>query len=118
RVSRRCGIHVGTSHARMGGTALTTPAGERRETTRSLRNALRRASEDLPRLGRVPAGPRAGVGIGLVAGALAILVKAALNAAIGGETGFIILLGAVAISAWIGGLTGGLTATVVAGIAN
>ena len=37
---------------------------------------------------------------------------------IGGETGFIILTGAVAISAWIGGLTGGLTATVVAGIAN
>ena len=37
---------------------------------------------------------------------------------LGGETGFIVLTGAVAISAWIGGLTGGLTATVVAGIAN
>ena len=56
--------------------------------------------------------------IGLIAGTLAIVAKAALNAALGGETGFIILTGAVAISAWIGGLTGGLTATVVAGIAN
>lgn len=63
-------------------------------------------------------GPRAGIGIGLVAGLVAIAAKAALNAAIGGETGFIILTGAVAISAWIGGLTGGLTATIVAGIAN
>ena len=56
--------------------------------------------------------------IGLIAGSLAILVKAGLNAALGGETGFIVLTGAVAISAWIGGLTGGLTATLVAGIAN
>ena len=63
-------------------------------------------------------GPRAGIVIGLIAGVLAIVAKAALNAAIGGETGFLVLTGAVAISAWIGGLTGGLTATVVAGIAN
>jgi PAS domain S-box-containing protein len=99
-------------------TTLTAPTGERRTTTKSLRAALRRASEDLPKLGRLAVGPRAGVGIGLLVGTAAIFVKAGLNLVIGGETGFIILTGAVAISAWIGGLSGGLTATVIAGIAN
>jgi PAS domain S-box-containing protein len=58
------------------------------------------------------------VAIGLVIGTIAIFVKAGLNAIVGGETGFIVLTGAVAISAWVGGLTGGLTATILAGIAN
>jgi PAS domain S-box-containing protein len=59
-----------------------------------------------------------GLLIGLGIGIAAIVIKGALNALLGGDSGFIPLTAAVAIAAWLGGLTGGLTATVVTALAN
>ncbi|HEX9044723.1 MAG TPA: ATP-binding protein [Candidatus Limnocylindrales bacterium] len=53
------------------------------------------------------------VGIGVVAAVGALIVRAALNVALGSETPFITLFPAVAIAAWGGGLLAGLVASVV-----
>jgi len=96
---------------------LTAP-NEPRTFTRSARDGLRHAREDLPRLGRLRLGRKTAIGLGVVIGLIAILVKAGFNQVLGGETGFILLTGAVALAAWIGGLPGGLAATLVAGSLN
>lgn len=90
----------------------------RRAVTRHVRASLHRATEDLPRLGRIQVTPVQAVAIGAGIGLAAIVLKSLFNALIGGETGFLVLTGAVALAAWIGGRPGGLTATLVAGILN
>ncbi len=62
--------------------------------------------------------PGQAIAIGIVIGLAGIVTKAFVNALIGGETGFIVLTGAVVLAAWVGGRPGGLSATLVAGIAN
>jgi PAS domain S-box-containing protein len=56
--------------------------------------------------------------VGLFVGWGALAVKAALNEAVGDDTGYVVLLAATVVAAWFGGLTGGLTATVTAVVLN
>ncbi len=97
---------------------MTASTGDRRAISRKVRATLLRTRRDLPRLGRLRLGAKGGIAIGFAIGFAAILLKAGLNALIGGGTGFIVLLGAVVVAAWIGGMAGGLTATVIAGLLN
>ena len=97
---------------------MTAQEHEPRAFTRTAREALRRAREDLPHLGGLRLGRAGAVGLGVAIGLGAIVIKAGLNEALGGETGFILLTGAVALAAWIGGFPGGLSATLVAGLLN
>lgn len=86
--------------------------------TRTAREGLRRAREDLPRLGGLRLGRERAIVVGLAIGVAAIVIKAGFNQALGGETGFILLTGAVALAAWVGGMPGGLAATLAAGLLN
>jgi PAS domain S-box-containing protein len=97
---------------------LTGSTGERRAITRSVRAALRRARQDVPRLGRLHVGAQGGISIGLAVAAGAIAAKGGFNAVLGGETGFVILIGGVALATWIGGMSAGLSATITAGLLN
>jgi PAS domain S-box-containing protein len=97
---------------------VTAQDPEPRAFTRTAREKLRHAREDLPRLGGLRLGRERAIALGLAIGVAAIVIKAGFNQALGGETGFILLTGAVALAAWVGGMPGGLAATLVAGVLN
>lgn len=65
---------------------------------------------------------RFGIGQSILAGLFigwgAVAIKAGLNEAISGETGYVLLMAAAVLAAWFGGLAGGITATVVAVVLN
>lgn len=52
--------------------------------------------------------------MGIVAGILAVALKAVTNEIAGGETGYILMIAAAIMAAWFGGLAAGLVATGVA----
>jgi PAS domain S-box-containing protein len=87
-------------------------------TTRTVRAALGRAGPVVPSWGRLHLGPAQRVTVGVAIGIAALLVKAVLNALLGGEAGFVPLTVAVVVAAWICGFPGGLAATLVTAIAN
>ena len=49
--------------------------------------------------------------IGLLIGCGATAITGGLNAAVDGETGYIVLMAAAVLAAWFGGLVGGIAAT-------
>lgn len=55
---------------------------------------------------------------GVFIGWAAIAVKAGLNEAVSGETGYILLMAAAIVAAWFGGMVGGLAATITATLLN
>ena len=77
---------------------MTAQEHEPRAFTRTAREALRRAREDLPHLGGLRLGRARAVGLGVAIGLGAIVIKAGFNQALGGETGFLLLTGAVALA--------------------
>ncbi len=97
---------------------MGTSAGDRGRLSRLWQAAPHGSQVGVHGLPRIRLGPVAGVLVGLAVGVIALLVKGAFNAVLGGETGFILLLTAVALAAWIGGTTGGVTATLVAAVLN
>lgn len=97
---------------------MTESAQAEGRTTRSIRAALGRARLDVPWSGRLHLGRAGRLAVGSGIGIGALILKAALNALLGGDTGYIPLTAAVAVAAWIGGLTGGLAATAVTAIGN
>ena len=97
---------------------MTEPANAGERTTSSVRAALARARRDVPGLGQLRVGPAGRIAIGAGIGIAALLLKSALNALLGGDSGFIPLTAAVAVAAWVCGLAGGLTATVITALGN
>jgi PAS domain S-box-containing protein len=97
---------------------LGTSAGDRGRLSRVWQTAAQGSRADLHRLRDVRLAPLAAVLTGLAVGVAAVLVKAAFNTALNGETGFILLLAAIAPAAWLGGLTGGVAATLIAELLN
>jgi signal transduction histidine kinase len=73
-----------------------------------------RAKGEIARVREVRFGPGQAVLAGIFIGWVGIAFKAALNEAIGGDTGYIILMAGSVLAAWAGGLVGGLAATITA----
>jgi PAS domain S-box-containing protein len=73
-----------------------------------------RAKGEIARARDVRFGTGQAILAGVFIGWFGIATKAALNEAIGGDTGHIILMAATVLAAWFGGLAGGLTATATA----
>ena len=71
-----------------------------------------RAKGEIARVREVRFGPGQAVLAGIFVGWVGIACKAALNEAIGGDTGYIILMAGSVLAAWAGGLAGGLSATI------
>ena len=80
--------------------------------------AAGRAKGELDRARDVRFGPGQSILVGLFIGWASIAVKAAINEAVDGDTGYILLMAATVLAAWFGGLPGGLTATIVAVVLN
>jgi PAS domain S-box-containing protein len=80
--------------------------------------AAGRAKGELERARDVRFGTGQSFLAGLFIGWAAVAVKAALNEAADGDTGYILLMAATVLAAWFGGLTGGLTASIVAVLLN
>lgn len=97
---------------------MTGSANAGGRTTGSVRAALGRARRDAPGWRQRRPGAVGGLLIGLGIGIAAIVIKGALNALLGGDSGFIPLTAAVAVAAWVGGLAGGLTTTVVTALGD
>jgi PAS domain S-box-containing protein len=77
-----------------------------------------RAKGEISRVRDVRLGTGQSILAGLLVGWMAISLKAALNEAIGENTGYIILMAAAVLAAWIGGLWGGFTTVIVAVLLN
>ena len=73
-----------------------------------------RAKTELARARDIRLGSGQAVLAGLFIGWAAIALKAGLNEALQGDTGYILLMAATVLAAWFGGLVGGLTATITA----
>jgi signal transduction histidine kinase len=71
-----------------------------------------RAKGEIARVRDVRFGPGQAVLAGIFIGWVGIATKAALNEAIGGDTGYIILMAGAVLAAWAGGLAGGLAAII------
>ena len=71
-----------------------------------------RAKGEIARVRDVRFGPGQAILAGVFIGWVGIATKAALNEAIGGDTGYIILMAGAVLAAWAGGLAGGLTAII------
>jgi PAS domain S-box-containing protein len=84
------------------------------ERPRSAHAASSRAKSELEHARDVRLGPWAGLAAGAFVGWLAIFLKASLNEALGGDSGYILLVAASVVAAWVGGVVGGLMATLVA----
>src|SRR5215211_7831033 len=85
---------------------------------RTARNAIRRDRRSMATVAGRPAAAAQEIAVGAVVGAGSIVLKAALNAVLGGDTGFIVLFAGALAGAWFGGLRGGLAATATAAILN
>jgi signal transduction histidine kinase len=77
-----------------------------------------RAKGEIARVREVRFGPGQAILAGIFIGWVGIATKAALNEAIGGDTGYIILMAGAVLAAWAGGLAGGLAATITAVVLN
>jgi PAS domain S-box-containing protein len=84
------------------------------ERPRSAHAASRRAKSELAHARDVRLGPWAGLVAGAFVGWAAIFLKASINEALGGDSGYILLVAASVVAAWVGGVVGGLMATLVA----
>ena len=80
--------------------------------------AAGRAKGEAARARDVRFGPWQSVLVGLFIGWACIAVKAAVNEAVDGDTGYILLMAATVLAAWFGGLPGGLTASITAVVLN
>ena len=80
--------------------------------------AAGRAKGELDRARDVRFGTWQSVVVGLFIGWACIAIKAAINEAVDGDSGYILLMAATVLAAWFGGLPGGLTATIVAVLLN
>jgi signal transduction histidine kinase len=76
--------------------------------------ASHRAKSELAHARDVRLGPWAALLAGAFAGWAAIFLKASVNEALGGDSGYILLVAASVVAAWVGGVVGGLMATLVA----
>jgi signal transduction histidine kinase len=77
-----------------------------------------RAKGEIARVRDVRFGVGQAILAGIFIGWLGIATKAALNEAIGGDTGYIILMAAAVLASWFGGLAGGLAAIITAAVLN
>ena len=77
-----------------------------------------RARGDMARVRDVRLSTGQSVLAGLFIGWVGIATKAAINEAIGANTGYIVLMAAAVLAAWFGGLAGGITAVVTAVVLN
>jgi PAS domain S-box-containing protein len=73
-----------------------------------------RAKRELVRAGDIRFGPLQSLVLGLALGWAAVAVKAMLNEAIDGDSGYILLMAGVVTAAWFGGMIGGISATIAA----
>jgi signal transduction histidine kinase len=71
-----------------------------------------RAKGEIARVRDVRFGPGQAILAGIFIGWVGIATKAALNEAIGGDTGYILLMAGAVLAAWAGGLAGGLAAII------
>lgn len=85
---------------------------------RASERASGRAQGAIDRASDIRFGTPQALVVGLFVGWGAVALKAALNEAIGDDTGYVLLMAATVAAAWFGGLTGGLTATVTAVVLN
>jgi PAS domain S-box-containing protein len=77
-----------------------------------------RAREEIARARDIRFGTDQSILAGLFIGWLGIATKAAINEAVGDDTGYIVLMAAAVLAAWFGGLAGGITAVITAVVLN
>jgi PAS domain S-box-containing protein len=77
-----------------------------------------RAKGELARARDVRFGTGQSILAGLFIGWLGIATKAAINEAVGDNTGYILLMAAAVLAAWVGGLAGGITAVITTVVLN
>jgi len=77
-----------------------------------------RAKGEIARVRAVRFGTGPAILAGIFIGWLGIATKAALNEAIGGDTGYVILMAGAVLAAWFGGLAGGLAAIITVAVMN
>lgn len=77
-----------------------------------------RAKGEIARVREVRFGTGQAILAGLLIGLVAVALKATLNQAIEGDTGYVVLMAGAVLAAWLGGLSGGLTALIIEVVLN
>jgi signal transduction histidine kinase len=77
-----------------------------------------RAKGEIARVREVRFGTGQAILAGLLIGLVAVALKATLNQAIQGDTGYVVLMAGAVLAAWLGGLSGGLTALIIEVVLN
>jgi len=98
------------------GRPLEEPVPE--NTTGAAARASGRAKGEISRVPDVRLGTGQALLAGIFIGWVGISAKAALNEAIGADTGYVILMAGAVLAAWFGGLAGGLSAIITAAVLN